>query len=118
MYDRYPLKPHTAVLTSKQFADTLQSAVLHLDKPVNDTAFVGMYHAFRLGREAGCKVVFDGEGADELFFTRHGVGQMAFQKYLRIPFWLRRTLSRTLAPSHQLEIPSGRGADASSTNWD
>lgn len=98
MYRRYPLRQHSKVLTPREFADTLQRAIIYLDKPVNDTAFVGMYHAFRMAREEGCDAVFDGEAADELFFTGHGRGEMEFQRYLRIPFLLRRSLSRVLAP--------------------
>jgi asparagine synthase (glutamine-hydrolysing) len=100
MYRKYPLKPHSKLLTPNEFAETLQNAVRYLDKPVNDTAFAGMYHAFHLAQLAGCSTVFDGEGADELFYTIHGLGEWEFQRYLRVPFWLRRAVFHTLIPHY------------------
>lgn len=103
MYQRYPLAQHTTTVTAQEFADILRKGVAHLDKPVNDNAFVGMYKAFELAKQTGCSAVFDGEAADELFFTGHAHGENSFQKFLILPLWVRRAVLHTLIPS----IPLG-----------
>jgi asparagine synthase (glutamine-hydrolysing) len=92
MYGRYDLEPHVTTLRAHEFAESLQQAVTHLDSPVNDIALVGMYKAFETAKQAGCSVVFDGEAADEIFFTGHAHAEREFQKYVLIPFWLRKFL--------------------------
>jgi len=95
MYDRYNLDPHVTTLTSHEFSEVLQRAVAYLDSPVNDVALVGMYKAFEMAKQAGCSVVFDGEAADELFYTGHAHAEREFQQYLLVPFWLRRLVFGT-----------------------
>lgn len=90
MYDRYQLSPHTAVLGPDEFWEILQKAVAQLDGPVNDSAFVGMYKAFEMARQAGCEAVFEGEAADELFYTGHAHSERKYQPFLRIPYPLRK----------------------------
>ncbi len=92
MYERYALEPHTTTLNAQEFSDVLPKAVAYLDTPVNDVALVGMYKAFELVKQTGCSTVFDGEAADEIFYTGHAHAEREFQKYLVIPFWLRRLL--------------------------
>jgi asparagine synthase (glutamine-hydrolysing) len=92
MYERYALEPHITILTSQEFSDILQKAVAYLDTPVNDVALVGMYKAFEMAKHAGCLAVFDGEAADEIFYTGHAHAEREFQRYLVIPFWLRQVL--------------------------
>jgi asparagine synthase (glutamine-hydrolysing) len=98
MYSRYNIKPHTTTLRANDYSNILQKGIAYLDKPVNDDAFVGMYKAFELAKQCGCDVVFDGEAADELFFTGHAQGEKAFQKFLFPPFWLRRVTFGKLIP--------------------
>jgi asparagine synthase (glutamine-hydrolysing) len=92
MYERYPLEEHTAILTAKQFGELLPKAVGSLDTPVNDVAMVGMYLAFQMARRSGCDVIFDGEAADELFYTGHAHAEREFQTYAAIPSWIRTLL--------------------------
>jgi len=92
MYDRYELEPHVTTLTPHEFSEILPKAITYLDSPVNDMACVGMYKAFEMARQAGCPVVFDGEAADEIFFTGHAHAEREFQKYVSLPFWLRHAL--------------------------
>jgi asparagine synthase (glutamine-hydrolysing) len=95
MYERYALEPQTAMLNPQEFSDILQHGVTHLDNPVNDVAFVGMYKAFALAKQAGCLAVFDGEAADEIFFTGHAHAEREFQRYTKVPPWLRQMLLGT-----------------------
>jgi len=92
MYNRYNIVPHRAILKPEEFANILTKAIAYLDSPVNDVAFVGIYSAMELAKKEGCSVVFDGEGADELFCTRHSHGERAIQQYLFMPFWFRNLI--------------------------
>lgn len=92
MYARYPIEPYTATVTPQEFSEILQKAIAYLDTPVNDVALVGMYKAFELAKQVGCTVVFEGEAADEIFYTGHAHAERQFQRYLRIPYEVRRIL--------------------------
>ena len=71
MYESFPLAPHQDVIRAEDYWSILKQALTHLDSPVNDDAVVGMFRVFQLTREHGCTAVFEGEGADEIFFTNH-----------------------------------------------
>jgi asparagine synthase (glutamine-hydrolysing) len=92
MYQAYNLDPHSAQITATDYWDIFQKAIANLDCPVNDEAFVGMYRVFQLARSAGCTSIFDGEAADELFFTGHVHSERRFQKYLAFPYSIRKLL--------------------------
>jgi asparagine synthase (glutamine-hydrolysing) len=95
MYDSFNLQPFSAVITSKDYWNILRTSVSRLDCPVNDDAMVGMYRVFDLARTTGCTALFEGEAADELFFTNHVHAERKFQQFLAIPYPLRKLL---LAP--------------------
>jgi asparagine synthase (glutamine-hydrolysing) len=90
MYDAFNLKPYSASITAKEYWNTLHEAVDYQDNPVNDDAMVGMSRVFQLARSVGCTALFEGEAADELFFTGHVHAERQFQKFLLIPFSLRK----------------------------
>lgn len=98
MCREYPLEPVSHTLTAQSFVDILVKGAAALDKPVNDNAYVGMYRAFEMAKDAGCEAVFDGEAADELFFTGHAHGERWFQRFATIPAWLRHGVLRFLFP--------------------
>lgn len=92
MYASFNLKPTSAVISARQYWDFLREACANFDSPVNDDAAVGMYRVFQLARSVGCPVVFEGEAADELFFTGHVHSERSFQKYLKVPYGIRKNL--------------------------
>jgi asparagine synthase (glutamine-hydrolysing) len=92
MLEKYDLEPYQVKLGAEEYWKILEKAVEQLDSPVNDVAMVGMYKAFEMGKNAGCEAVFDGEAADEIFFTGHAHVEREFQKYLHIPFGIRRLM--------------------------
>lgn len=96
MYNSFNLDPHSAVITAKEYWEILLKAVENQDCPVNDDAVVGMYRVFKLARSVGCSVLFEGEAADELFFTGHVHAERKFQKFLTIPFGLRKIFLSSL----------------------
>ena len=48
------------------FVDALEPVVAHQDEPFVSASVVAQYHVMQLAREAGVKVVLDGQGADEI----------------------------------------------------
>ncbi len=91
VYRDFTIREHRTVLRPLEFQAALVQGIEHLDSPVNDVAYAGMYRAMDLVKGAGLHAVFDGEGADEIFCTGHSRGELFFQKYLLIPEWLRRS---------------------------
>ena len=94
VYERYPVDARQLVVGPSEFAENLRHGSEFLDTPINDTAYAGMYAAFRHAAQHGCQVVFEGEGSDEIFCTTHSLGELSLQKYLRIPGIIRRALLR------------------------
>lgn len=95
MYETFPLHPHRATMSSDEYWNILNMGVRNLDTPVNDDAFAGMYKVFNLARSVGCTALFEGEAADELFFTGHVHSERRLQKYLLFPATLRKLLFGT-----------------------
>ena len=92
LYSRLGLERHQLLLGPKEFAAALTDGVRFLDSPVNDAAFAGMLHVLRAARESGCTIVFEGEGSDEIFCTGHSRGELGIQRFLFLPFAIRRLL--------------------------
>jgi asparagine synthase (glutamine-hydrolysing) len=90
VYQGLNIERHQSLLNPDAFRDGLVAGAAHLDSPVNDVAYVGMYHAMQLVRDAGLRVAFEGEGADEIFCTGHSHGERSIQPFLGVPEWLRR----------------------------
>jgi asparagine synthase (glutamine-hydrolysing) len=57
---------HTVRLTAAELVRDLDDLILTQDEPFGSTRIYAQYRVFRLAREAGIKVMLDGQGADEL----------------------------------------------------
>jgi asparagine synthase (glutamine-hydrolysing) len=57
---------HTVRLTAEELVSDLDDLILTQDEPFGSTRIYAQYRVFRLAREAGIKVMLDGQGADEL----------------------------------------------------
>jgi asparagine synthase (glutamine-hydrolysing) len=90
IYSNYNITPKQLKLSAHEWFDGFTKGIRHLDSPVNDAAFVGMYKVLELAAETGCNVIFDGETSDELFTTGHSHGERAIQKFLALPYPLRK----------------------------
>jgi asparagine synthase (glutamine-hydrolysing) len=55
----------------EQLFDTLPSLVWHQDEPFGSTSIYAQWHVFKLAKDAGVKVMLDGQGADELLAGYH-----------------------------------------------
>jgi len=74
--------------TPDGFREALVAGIVHLDSPVNDIAYAGMYAAMQA--VAGLDAVFEGEGSDEIFCTSHSHGELSVQPFLVVPELFRR----------------------------
>jgi asparagine synthase (glutamine-hydrolysing) len=101
----FPIKLTNLTVSPQQFEDALLGGVAHLDTPVNDVAFAGMYLAMQLAAQHGCSAVFDGEASDELFTTGHSQGERSVQSSRMIPPFLKRLLATMVG--HELPLGSG-----------
>jgi asparagine synthase (glutamine-hydrolysing) len=92
------------VYSAREALEALTSIIGSLSEPIADPTIIPLWFVSRLASQEGCKVVFSGEGLDELF--------NGYQVYKQI-YWLRalqwmpryaRQLAHTL--SHQLQLPA------------
>lgn len=65
--DRVGATWHRVTLDSSGIADDLRSLVAAQGEPFGGTSILAQYAVFRAARDAGIKVMLDGQGADELF---------------------------------------------------
>ncbi|MCX6545036.1 MAG: asparagine synthase-related protein [Acidobacteria bacterium] len=91
VYRGHKVERHQLLLTPDAFREGLIAGAAHLDSPVNDVAYVGMYKAMQLVREVGLEAAFEGEGSDEIFCTGHSHGERSIQPFMAVPEWLRRS---------------------------
>lgn len=89
MVEEFSLQQHQAILGAEDFRILLEDSIGYLDAPVNDIAFVGMAKAFELARQQGFRIVFEGEGPDEIFPAGNTHGERQLAKYLMIPTLIR-----------------------------
>jgi asparagine synthase (glutamine-hydrolysing) len=55
------------VYSAQQAMEALPSIIGHLSEPIADPTVIPLWFVSRLASQAGCRVVFSGEGIDELF---------------------------------------------------
>lgn len=88
------IKNHSKVITPEEYWDALGTIQYHMDTPLADPSIVPLYY---LAKEASkeVKVVFSGEGADELFggynIYREPLEYTGFNK---IPLFLRKGMAK------------------------
>lgn len=93
-------------ITPRQALEALPNIVRALDEPIADPTAIPLWFAVRLARQAGAKVVYSGEGMDELFAGYSVYRQIHWLNALRkFPPALRKA---TLALASQFNLP-GQG---------
>jgi asparagine synthase (glutamine-hydrolysing) len=87
----------TTTPDAERVLETIADVVWQQDEPFGSTSIVAQYHVMRLAREAGVKVLLDGQGADELLGGYPGNASPRYAGALRssewsalIGRWLRR----------------------------
>ena len=92
--DTIGVKHISKVITPEEYWGNFGKIQYHMDEPLADPAAIALYFVSKLASEH-VKVVMSGEGADELFG-----GYRIYQEpitvtaYDKLPFWLRRIVSR------------------------
>jgi asparagine synthase (glutamine-hydrolysing) len=97
-YKAFPVEQHQSIIKPEHYWDLLEKAVAAIDSPVNDDAMVGMYRVFQLAKDNGCSVLFEGEAADELFFTTHVHSERKFQQVKKFCPAPAQKILKTLFP--------------------
>lgn len=69
-----------AQFSAQEVWDALPNIIRDMDEPIADPTAIPLWFASRVAHEAGCKVLFSGEGMDELF--------AGYDLYRQI-YWLR-----------------------------
>jgi asparagine synthase (glutamine-hydrolysing) len=77
------------VLTAAEAWSASESVVWAQGQPLLGQDIIAQYHAYRLAREQGCVVVFDGQGADELLAGMPLYEAQMFPEMLRRGHWVR-----------------------------
>jgi len=81
-------------ITKKEYMESIEKIMYHMDEPASDPAVVALYFVANLASK-DLKVVLSGEGADEFFggynYYREEVD---FAFYNKIPFFIRHAISK------------------------
>ena len=96
--------PNCSVQIDREtFESTLPQIVMSLEEPIASSSIVPMYHVCKRARE-DVKVVFLGQGPDELFggYTRH-LGVRYGRRWRSLPGWIRTPLASVLTRSNRNE---------------
>lgn len=70
---------YEVTLTKRDFFNSIEKVLYHLDEPINDPASIPLYVLTKKISDFGLKVLLSGEGSDELFF-----GYRQYFEYLDI----------------------------------
>ena len=106
--DTIGVKNISKIITPEEYWSTFPYIQYQMDEPLADPAAIALYFVSKLASEH-VKVVMSGEGADELFG-----GYRIYQEpitltyYDRLPFFIRKAISRTLEFLH---IPNIHGVN-------
>lgn len=85
---------HECFVRSQQAFDALPTIVRAFDEPFGNSSAVATYFCLKTARDAGVKVMFAGDGGDELYGgNERYLTEKAFSFYHRLPEWMRRTAS-------------------------
>ncbi|MHB1682805.1 MAG: asparagine synthase (glutamine-hydrolyzing) [Bacilli bacterium] len=85
------------IISGEEALQALPQIVADLDEPIADPTAIPLWFAARMAKKQGCKVVYSGEGLDELFAGYSVYGQAAWLQALqRVPRPLRQSLHALL----------------------
>jgi asparagine synthase (glutamine-hydrolysing) len=81
----------TEKYSAKEVLSQLPHIIAALDEPIADPTAIPLWFVSKLANQAGCKVVYSGEGLDEIFlgYSVYGHG-FWLQRLQLLPKWLRR----------------------------
>lgn len=63
---QFHLNAHILIPSSEDFAKDVESFILHHEEPIQSASVYAQYQVYKSVKQAGIKVLLDGQGADEL----------------------------------------------------
>ncbi|MCY0876185.1 MAG: asparagine synthase (glutamine-hydrolyzing) [Firmicutes bacterium] len=94
---RFEASHKTQIVSAAQALDAFPSIVRSLGEPIGDPTAIPLWFACQLARSEGCKVVYSGEGMDELFGGYAVYGQATWLQALQwVPASVRQHLGNWL----------------------
>ncbi len=100
---RLNIKNKYKIISKKEYFDSLEKVVYHLDEPLADPSAIALYFLAQLASK-DLKVVLSGEGADELFGGyNYYLDEVNHSFYNKIPFNIRKVISKvaSVLPAHR-----------------
>ncbi len=89
----YQAEHIVGVVNARDALDALPRIIADLDEPIADPTAIPLWFATKTAHANGCKVVYSGEGLDELFAGYQVYGHERWMRALnRVPETLRRSL--------------------------
>jgi len=94
---------YDVTLGKKEFFDSFEDVLFYMDEPIADSSY---FAAYRLAKGVNTKVVFSGEGSDELFlgYRRYEEFLGFFKSYLPNKKWLFKYLQRHYEDIKEWEV--------------
>jgi len=101
---------YTRIVTADEALASLPDVVAAYDEPFGNNSALPSYLCARLARETGVKVLFAGDGGDEIFggnerYRRESI----LARYQRIPGWVRHGLVEPIVRRFPAEAPGLMG---------
>ena len=88
---------HEHLLSTKEFVDTIPLTIDAMDDLVSEPSSVFLYHALRLAKDQGLRVVITGEANDELCCGHGGMTHIRDGYYSRwLPYMKKSALTRKM----------------------
>ncbi len=95
--DHFGVRHHNEVIAAREVWDLLPQIIADLDEPVADPTALPLWFVCRMAQSDGARVVFSGEGLDELFAGYEVYQQVAWLRRLRrVPRAWRLTVMHEL----------------------
>lgn len=63
---QFHLNSHPIIPSELSFTNDIENFILHHEEPIQSASVYAQYHVYKTAKEAGVKVLLDGQGADEL----------------------------------------------------
>ncbi|MEQ8264473.1 asparagine synthase-related protein [Pseudohaliea sp.] len=109
----FGLKLHEYYVTPDDIVTSLPDVVGAQSEPFGNSSALPAYFCARLARESGMQCLLAGDGGDELFGGNERYAhQMVFERYLRLPLFLRSGIVEPLVKLAPAGLPLARKAQS------
>ncbi len=113
--DHFGAHHHVYYVTPDDIAHALPRLCGYADAPFGNASIVPTYYCARLAAESGIRTLLAGDGGDELFGGNYRYAkQLLFERYDRLPGWLRGGLIEPLLAAWPKPLQRGPVAKVAS----